>query len=38
MSDNQELDQKIDISAETFSAIFKHSQKSAEIHFLEFSP
>ena len=27
MSDNQALDQKIDIPADTFSAIFKHSQK-----------
>ena len=33
MIDNQELDQNIDIPADTFSAIFKHSQKSAEIHF-----
>ena len=38
MSDNQALDQKIDISADTFSAIFKHSQKSVEIHFNCFSP
>ena len=27
MIDNQELDQNIDIPADTFSAIFKHSQK-----------
>ena len=31
MIDNQALDKKIDIPADTFSAIFKHSQKSAEI-------
>jgi hypothetical protein len=38
MIDNQELDQNIDIPADTFSAIFKLSQKSAEIRCKTISP